>query len=115
MRRTVFNDDQDAFRETVRALVAKELVPEFPKWEAAVSRSAFYFEPHNRTLLSPLPLARMVPSGANCTVVTTLVWPSRVRRVLPVVASQTFAVLSALAEARRVPSGLNAMLEIAPL
>jgi acyl-CoA dehydrogenase len=35
MRRRVFNEDQDAFRETVRELIAKEVVPQFPGWEAA--------------------------------------------------------------------------------
>jgi acyl-CoA dehydrogenase len=44
MRRTVFNEDQDAFRETVRALIAKEVVPQFPGWEAAgaVSRDFYH-------------------------------------------------------------------------
>jgi acyl-CoA dehydrogenase len=43
MRRTVFNEDQDAFRETVRALIAKEVVPQFPDWEAAGAVSRDFY------------------------------------------------------------------------
>lgn len=35
MKRAVFGPDHDAFRELVRAFVAKEVVPEYPKWEEA--------------------------------------------------------------------------------
>jgi acyl-CoA dehydrogenase len=33
VRRTVFNEDHEAFRETVRAFIAKEVVPQYPQWE----------------------------------------------------------------------------------
>ncbi|MEU7483956.1 acyl-CoA dehydrogenase family protein [Streptomyces sp. NPDC042319] len=33
MRRTVFNEDHEAFRETLRSFIAKEVVPVFPSWE----------------------------------------------------------------------------------
>jgi alkylation response protein AidB-like acyl-CoA dehydrogenase len=33
MQRTVFNEDHAAFRETIRAVIGREIVPEFPKWE----------------------------------------------------------------------------------
>ncbi|KRV49617.1 acyl-CoA dehydrogenase [Wenjunlia vitaminophila] len=33
MRRTVFNDDHEAFRETVRAFLTKEVVPQYAQWE----------------------------------------------------------------------------------
>ena len=33
------------------------------------------FIPHSRTVRSPLPLARMRPSGLNATALTRLVWP----------------------------------------
>jgi acyl-CoA dehydrogenase len=33
MRRTVFNDDHESFRQTVRAFLDREVVPEFAKWE----------------------------------------------------------------------------------
>ncbi|MYW69866.1 acyl-CoA dehydrogenase [Streptomyces sp. SID8379] len=35
MRRTVFTEDHEAFRETVRDFIAKEVTPEFPEWEKA--------------------------------------------------------------------------------
>jgi alkylation response protein AidB-like acyl-CoA dehydrogenase len=35
MRRTVFNEDHDAFRQTIRAFLEKEAVPAFPDWEKA--------------------------------------------------------------------------------
>ncbi|MBO2449899.1 acyl-CoA dehydrogenase family protein [Actinomadura barringtoniae] len=35
MRRTVFNEDHEAFRETIRDFVAAEVVPQFPEWEEA--------------------------------------------------------------------------------
>lgn len=33
MQRTVFNDDHDAFRKTIRDFIAKEVVPQYPDWE----------------------------------------------------------------------------------
>ncbi|POX38005.1 acyl-CoA dehydrogenase [Streptomyces sp. Ru73] len=33
MQRTVFNEDHEAFRETLRSFIAKEVVPVFPSWE----------------------------------------------------------------------------------
>ncbi|WP_037576115.1 acyl-CoA dehydrogenase family protein [Phaeacidiphilus oryzae] len=33
MRRTVFNEDHEAYRQTVRDFLAKEVVPVFPEWE----------------------------------------------------------------------------------
>jgi alkylation response protein AidB-like acyl-CoA dehydrogenase len=35
MRRTAFNEDHAAFRETIRAFIEREIVPEFPTWEKA--------------------------------------------------------------------------------
>ncbi|MFD1543509.1 acyl-CoA dehydrogenase family protein [Nonomuraea guangzhouensis] len=35
MRRTVFDDDHEAFRATVRDFLAREVVPVFPEWEKA--------------------------------------------------------------------------------
>ncbi|MFF0051102.1 acyl-CoA dehydrogenase family protein [Streptomyces sp. NPDC005498] len=35
MRRTVFTEDHEAFRETIRNFVAKEVAPVYPEWEAA--------------------------------------------------------------------------------
>ena len=46
--------------------------------------------------------------GAERHAQTPLVCPLRVRVSWPVAASHTFTVSSALAEARRLPSGLNA-------
>ncbi|MEE2062317.1 acyl-CoA dehydrogenase family protein [Rhodococcus artemisiae] len=37
MQRNIFNDDHDAFRETVRQFIAKEITPYLPDWEAAGS------------------------------------------------------------------------------
>ncbi len=34
MQRTIFNEDHEAFREMVRAFIAKEVVPNFAEWEA---------------------------------------------------------------------------------
>lgn len=35
MRRTLFTDDHDAFRELARDVVEKEIVPRYPEWEKA--------------------------------------------------------------------------------
>ncbi|CAM5717734.1 Acyl-[acyl-carrier-protein] dehydrogenase MbtN OS=Streptomyces microflavus OX=1919 GN=Smic_26190 PE=3 SV=1 [Streptomyces microflavus] len=35
MRRTVFNEDHEAFRETIRAFIAAEVVPVYDEWFAA--------------------------------------------------------------------------------
>src|SRR5277367_2555786 len=35
MKRSVFNDDHEAFRATVRAFYADEVVPEYADWERA--------------------------------------------------------------------------------
>lgn len=35
MRRTVFTEDHEAFRETVRDFIAREVVPVYPEWERA--------------------------------------------------------------------------------
>ena len=35
MRRTVFNEDHEAFRETIRDFIANEVVPVYPEWEQA--------------------------------------------------------------------------------
>ncbi|MGW3484062.1 acyl-CoA dehydrogenase family protein [Rhodococcus indonesiensis] len=34
MQRTIFNEDHDAFRDTVRQFIAKEITPNLPDWEA---------------------------------------------------------------------------------
>ncbi|MBU7598793.1 acyl-CoA dehydrogenase family protein [Streptomyces sp. P38-E01] len=33
MRRTVFNEDHEAFRQTIREFIADEVVPHYPQWE----------------------------------------------------------------------------------
>ena len=35
MRRTVFTEDHEAFRDTIRDFIAKEVVPVYPEWEQA--------------------------------------------------------------------------------
>jgi alkylation response protein AidB-like acyl-CoA dehydrogenase len=35
VRRTVFTEDHEAFRETIRDFIAKEVVPVYPEWEKA--------------------------------------------------------------------------------
>jgi acyl-CoA dehydrogenase len=35
VRRTVFTEDHEAFRETIRDFIAKEVVPVYPEWEQA--------------------------------------------------------------------------------
>ncbi|RAG84371.1 acyl-CoA dehydrogenase [Streptacidiphilus pinicola] len=35
MRRTVFTEDHEAFRETIRDFITKEVVPVYPEWEQA--------------------------------------------------------------------------------
>ncbi|MCF2534047.1 acyl-CoA dehydrogenase family protein [Yinghuangia soli] len=35
MKRTIYNEDHDAFRTVVRDFIAKEVTPHFPAWEAA--------------------------------------------------------------------------------
>ena len=64
---------------------------------------------HSRTVLSPLPLARVLPSGLNATEKTLPVWPvsgAPTGRWLATSHSRT--VLSSLPLARVLPSGLNA-------
>ena len=57
---------------------------------------------------SPLPLARVVPSGLKATELTTSECPLRVRNSVPVETSHSFMVLSQLPLARVFPSGLKA-------
>lgn len=33
MKRTLYNEDHEAFRQTVRDFIAKEVVPVYPEWE----------------------------------------------------------------------------------
>ncbi|MCM2575911.1 acyl-CoA dehydrogenase family protein [Streptomyces meridianus] len=43
MRRTVFNEDHEAFRETIRDFIATEVVPVYPEWaEAGQAPRDFY-------------------------------------------------------------------------
>ncbi|MBC3192770.1 acyl-CoA dehydrogenase family protein [Pseudonocardia sp. C8] len=35
MKRTIFDDDHEAFRDTVRRFFSKDVAPEFPEWEKA--------------------------------------------------------------------------------
>ena len=43
MRRTVFTEDHEAFRDTIRDFIAKEVVPVYPEWEqAGRAPKAFY-------------------------------------------------------------------------
>src|ERR1700758_4337640 len=44
MRRTVFNEDHEAFRETLRDFIQAEVVPVYPEWYAAgvVPREFYY-------------------------------------------------------------------------
>jgi hypothetical protein len=35
VKRTIFGPEHEAFREMVRSFVAREVVPEYPKWEVA--------------------------------------------------------------------------------
>ena len=60
---------------------------------------------HNRTVLSPLPLASMVPSGEKQTLVTESVCPMRVFKCCPVAGFHNRSVLSPLPLASMVPSG----------
>src|SRR4051812_47961705 len=63
---------------------------------------------HNRTVWSPLAVARVRPSGLNATDFTASVWPVRVLRGCPLGTSHNRTVRSLLAVARVRPSGLNA-------
>jgi len=44
MRRTVFNEDHEAFRQTLRAFIEAEVLPDYPEWLAAgiVPRDFYY-------------------------------------------------------------------------
>ncbi|GAA1968633.1 acyl-CoA dehydrogenase family protein [Nocardioides panacihumi] len=45
MRRTVFNEDHESFRTTLRAFIAAEVVPHYPEWfEAGLVPREFYFK-----------------------------------------------------------------------
>ena len=64
---------------------------------------------HNRTVPSPLPVARVLPSGLNATESTAPVWPVRGFLLWRWVAtSHNRTVPSPLPLARVLPSGLNA-------
>ena len=64
---------------------------------------------HSRTVPSPLPLARVLPSGLNATESTGPVWPVSGPPIgRPVATSHSRTVPSALPLARVLPSGLNA-------
>src|SRR5947209_3817561 len=58
--------------------------------------------------LSPLPEARVLPSGLKATDDTPSVCPLRVACSLPVATSHNLIVLSLLADANVLPSGLKA-------
>ena len=45
MRRTVFNEDHESFRKTLRAFIEAEVVPHYPEWfEAGLVPREFYFK-----------------------------------------------------------------------
>src|SRR5262249_48237993 len=45
MRRTVFSEDHEAFRQTLREFINAEVVPEYPKWyEAGLVPREFYYK-----------------------------------------------------------------------
>jgi acyl-CoA dehydrogenase len=45
MRRTVFNEDHEAFRQTLREFINAEVVPNYPKWyEAGIVPREFYYK-----------------------------------------------------------------------
>ncbi len=45
MRRTVFSEDHEAFRKTLRAFIEAEVVPHYPEWfEAGLVPREFYFQ-----------------------------------------------------------------------
>ena len=67
---------------------------------------------HSRTVPSPLPLANMLPSGLNATLLTQDVCPVSVSIDCPVTASHSRTVLSSLPLASMAPSGLKATLLI---
>ena len=66
---------------------------------------------HNRTVLSLLPVAIVLPSGLNATLLTHRVCPIRVRLSVSVWTSHSRTVLSPLPLAIVFPSGLNATLK----
>src|SRR5262249_14106578 len=63
---------------------------------------------HTRTLPSPSSEARRLPSRLKATSYTSPSCSLQVNTTSPVATSQSFTVLSALAEASRLLSGLNA-------
>ncbi len=45
MRRTVFNEDHEAFRETLRDFIEAEVVPVYPEWyDAGIVPREFYYK-----------------------------------------------------------------------
>jgi acyl-CoA dehydrogenase len=45
MRRTVYNEDHEAFRQTLRAFIESEVVPNYPDWLAAgIAPREFYYK-----------------------------------------------------------------------
>ena len=63
-------------------------------WPVRARSSSPVAASHTRTVLSPAPLARRVPSGDHATDATALVWPGRARSSSPVAASHTRTVSS---------------------
>src|SRR5436190_9267920 len=60
-------------------------------------------------VLSQLPVKIRLPSGDTATAATRSAWPRSVANSFPVATSQILAVLSLLAETRRLESGYQAM------
>lgn len=45
MRRTVFNEDQEAFRQTLRSFIESEVTPNFDEWyDAGIVPREFYYK-----------------------------------------------------------------------
>src|SRR4051812_33621162 len=45
MRRTVFNEDHESFRKTLRAFIEAEVVPHYPEWfETGLVPRDFYYK-----------------------------------------------------------------------
>ena len=90
------------------SLVLKATDQILPICSFKVWRHSPVFTSQILTVLSSLPLAKVLPSGLKATEVTQSVCSVKLRRHSPVSTSQSFTVLSSLALAKVLPSGLKA-------
>lgn len=78
MRRDLFTDDHDAFRQLARDFVEKEVVPQYPQWEKAGRMPRDVFK--QMGALGMLGMAIPEEYGERGSTTTATTWCCRRRR-----------------------------------